>query len=443
MASVEAPYSIHQRFGRYYLDRLNTLAAKLTTKNDTSYMEAITLLDEDFGQIRQAIGWLNTLASEDSDLSLIALNFLKVNIRLLKLRLTNDELVTCIQTALEAARQFQDEAMVRQCLYQLASIYSDIGRYDDGLAYSQELLVSSQKSADIRNEAKALGLIGTIDFYQGRLADARQKLEKCLALLKEIGDRSDVYGIFIGDLASTYSAERKHEIAIPLAQEALDLFREQRDLYRLGRALNNLGDDYVGLGRYSEALTAYEEGIQITRSIGHNGSLGFLLGNTGYIHLKLGHLDTARTFLEESITLLRSQDNHIAQFAFSAILFHINMTVENLSESNSELCGLIAWASERNIVSLVLLLLTVVARYYLLAGDPVHSLQLLDFLSTRPELEHECVYLIERVRGQVADVYPDLQSTVPLEQPLDDIVANILFVTDPDKPAILASKVNQ
>src|SRR6187431_1844035 len=104
MATVEAPFLIHQRFGRYYLDRLNALAAKLDTKNDAPFIEAIALLDEDLDQIRQAIRWLNTLASEDSELALIALNFLKVNTRLLMLRLTSDEQVTCTKTALEAAR---------------------------------------------------------------------------------------------------------------------------------------------------------------------------------------------------------------------------------------------------------------------------------------------------------------------------------------------------
>jgi len=107
MTTVEAPYSIHQRFGRYYLDKLNNLASKLDIQNDASFMEAIALLDEDLDQIRQAIRWVNNLASEDSELALIALKFLKVNTRLLMLRLTSDELVNCTKTALEAHGNFK------------------------------------------------------------------------------------------------------------------------------------------------------------------------------------------------------------------------------------------------------------------------------------------------------------------------------------------------
>ena len=428
MAIAEAPYAIHQRFAGYYLSRLNTLASKLDTKNDTSFVEAISLLDDDLDQVRQAIRWLNTLSSEDTDLAHIALNLLKVNTRLLRLRLTNDELITCTRTALEAARQFQDEEMARQCLYQLAVIYRETGHYDDSMVYSQELLASSQQGADRRDEARALLLLGAIDTYQSRPLQARQKLEKGIAILKEIGDRSEIRGIFISNLANTYSAERKHELAIPLALEALAIYREQQDLYRLDRALNNLGDDYVGAGRYEEALAAFEEGIQIARSIGHNDSLCLLLGNSGHISLRLGHIDAAQAYLEESITLCKVIDDIFVELLASASLFHIRLTSEDLNDQYNQLCDLISRASELKITGVVLLLLTVVARWHLLAGDPVRSLQLLDFVSAQPELEHEGVYFAERVYREIADSYPDLQSSVPLEQPLEEIVADILSI---------------
>jgi tetratricopeptide (TPR) repeat protein len=430
MATVAVPYSIHGRFAGYYLNLLNTLASKLDTKNDTSFIEAISLLDEDLDQIRQAIRWLSTLASENSELARIALNFLKVNTRLFMLRLTSDELVMCTKTALEAARQFQDEETVRQCLYQLAMVYRDTGHYDESVAYSQELLASSQKGGDSRSEAKAWFILGTIDTVRSRPIQARQELENGIALLKAIGDRSEIYGQLIGSLANTYSSEGKHEIAVPLAQEALVLFREQGDLFRICYCLNNLGDDYAGLGQYSEALAAFEEGVQIARSINHNDSLALLLGNTGYISLKLGYIETAETYLEESIMVCKTMNKVVGQLLFSAILFHIRLTAQNLNETYNLLCGLMIEASELEIISVVLLLLTAFAKWFLLAGDPARSLQLLDFVTTRPELQHEGVYFAERVRHEIAASYPDLQPATPLDQSLEDIVANILSTSD-------------
>lgn len=430
MLVAEAPYSIHQRFAKYYVNRLNALADKLDTKDDTSFIDAVTLLDEDLDQIRQAIQWLNTLSAEDSELAHIAMSLLKVNMRLLMLRLTSDELMACTKTALEAARQFQDEEVVRQCLYQLALAYRDTDRYDDSIDCLEELLASSQQNADRRNEARAWFLFGSIDTVLSRPVQARQKLEKAIALLKEIGDRSDIYGISIATLGNTYSSEGKHEIAIPLQQEALALFREQKDLFRVCYLLGNLGDDYVGLGRYAEALAALEEGIQIARYIHHNDSLGFLLGNTGYVSLRLGQIKAAESYLEESVMVCQTLNKVVGKLLFSAFLFHIQMTVENLHESCRQFCTLISQAAERQILSVLMVLLTVVAKWHLLRNEPVRSMQLLDYIGTRPEPEHECLYFIEQVRHEIATLYPNLQPVAPLEQTLEEIVADILANCD-------------
>jgi tetratricopeptide (TPR) repeat protein len=424
MAAIESPFLIYRRFAEYYLRKLRAPALALSTKHDSSFGEALNLFDQDLAQIRQAHAWLSACAPENSELARIALIYAQIDNRLLALRLSSDEQMTWFKTGLDAARQIQDAAAVRLSLYRVATIYNDTGRYDQSLPYLQELLSVSQATQANRDEAKAWLGFGSVAYHRGQQAEAQQAFETGVALLKATDDKSDVYGLLVANLAMTYSAQGQHELARSLLQEPVAIFRAEKDFFQLCTALNNLGNEYNLLGQYAEALAAFEEGLQIARAIGHDDTAGYLLGNIGLVNFSLGQIDAARTYLEESIAAFRTQDDLFGILVMSAFLFHVNMTPATLNASYRQLCDLIRVAYDNQMIGIVLALLTGVAKWHFLAGDPARCLGLLDFVTAQPELDHEWLQFTDRLRRQVTYVYPDISAVTLLDQSLPQLVAD-------------------
>src|SRR3954470_5964073 len=105
---MDSPFTIYYRFVEYYLRKLRVTESALKARQDHSFGEALSLFDEDLGQIKQAQAWLTACAPEDMELSQIALNYARIDNRLLALRFSNDELVIWYNTGLHAARQLND-----------------------------------------------------------------------------------------------------------------------------------------------------------------------------------------------------------------------------------------------------------------------------------------------------------------------------------------------
>lgn len=425
---MESPYSIYLRFAQYYLQKLRATEVVFRTGQVDAIVEALTLLDADLAQIRQAQACLSSYAIEDIELTQVCLLYTAIDNRLLTLRFSNDERIAWYSTALNAARQAKDEAAVRLCLYGVATGYVGSGRYDLSVPYLQELLTLAQSTQAKRDEAKAWLELGIIAYHRGSQSEAQDALETAITLLNETGDRSDALGVSLLSLAAVYSAQGQHELSLKSLQPAIVLFRQNVDPYHLCTALSNFGSEYHALGNYSEALAALEEGLVLAKRLGNDDTLGYLLANLGLVMLSMGQQNRAQRYLEESIAILRTIGNLHAVIAISGFLFHASMNIDNLEPSRNQLCDLISQAHKLKMVGNVLALLTAFAKWYLLAGQPVRCIELLNFVTPRPELDSEWLPFIARISEGVAIAYPGLTVTTLSDQSLNQIIAEVLLI---------------
>jgi tetratricopeptide (TPR) repeat protein len=425
---MDTPTLICQRFAQYYLYKLQSAADDFLTGQEEIVVGALTRLDADLAQIKQAQALLSSYAAHDIELAQTCLDYSGITNLLLSLTLSVDEQIAWCSAALSAARLIDDQARVRTLLFRLGNLYVDSGRFDQGTPYLQELLTLAQAAQASRDEAKAWMGFADIAYHRGNHAEAQQLFETAYALLKALNDRSDVLGVLLLNLSSVYAAQGQHELSLQTVQETAEFLREKKDLYHLCNALNNMGSEYHALGRYAEASAALDEGIQLARQLGDEDTLGYLLANLGLVSLSMGNRERAQPYLEESVSILRAHDNAFAALAISGFLFHASMTVDNLDSSYQQLCDLIAEAVTLKMAGNVLSLLTAVARWYFLADQPVRCLELLDFVAPRPELDSEWLPFISRLRDEVAAVHPGLAhstATLPARS-LEQILAEIL-----------------
>jgi DNA-binding SARP family transcriptional activator/tetratricopeptide (TPR) repeat protein len=163
-------------------------------------------------------------------------------------------------------------------------------------------LGAARRTGDDAAEAMALNLIGSVDWYQGRIQQAGDHYRQALALYRASGDRADeVYTLANLGLAETSLG--RYEQAARHQQEAIAISRDIGD--RLGevRALGSLGLARQRQGRYQEAAGYYQQALELSREIGDRLGEANALDSLGAVDLRLGRCQHAAGYLQQAIAM--------------------------------------------------------------------------------------------------------------------------------------------
>ena len=84
-------------------------------------------------------------------------------------------------------------------------------------------------------------------------------------------------------------------------QEALEVYQAIGDQAGEGQALGNLGLAYMNLSQYQRAIDLFEKSLDITREIGDQAGEGRVLGNLGVAYLSLSQYQRAIDLFEQRL----------------------------------------------------------------------------------------------------------------------------------------------
>jgi tetratricopeptide (TPR) repeat protein len=128
---------------------------------------------------------------------------------------------------------------------------------------------------------------------------------------------------------------RRHEEALPLLEEAAQLFAQLEDpaaevaMCRRTLAIRNaLGIREWTHGRYAEALTHYEAALRLVRAQGDRVREGLILNSLGVTLPKLHRFDEARAALDASVALNRETGERLLEAHALAALGQLSRTLE-------------------------------------------------------------------------------------------------------------------
>ncbi|GLY81343.1 AfsR/SARP family transcriptional regulator [Actinoallomurus iriomotensis] len=179
---------------------------------------------------------------------------------------------------------------LRTCL---GIAYGLQGDYEQAYAWLNDALAISGRSGDLREQARALGVLGTVARWAGRTSEALARLTKVLELAGPLGDD-----------------------------------------WLVGMATCNLGAAYQQLGRYDEALEHYARSLRLAEKIGSPRVIGKTLSHIGSLHMDRGRLAEAIGPLHRAADLA-GEIGDLPQQA--AILTRLGMTEEGLGNTGAAL----------------------------------------------------------------------------------------------------------
>jgi tetratricopeptide (TPR) repeat protein len=142
----------------------------------------------------------------------------------------------------------------------------------------------------------------------GRHAEAEQRFEAALALLRAADDRRAA-AICLNNLASLYRSRSRYAEAERKYHEALAVFRALEDRRFEGACLEKLAALFFDRGQHGEAERLLTAALALHRESGNRRSEGSALANLAELRRVQGRLDEAERLFNEALASARESGN--------------------------------------------------------------------------------------------------------------------------------------
>ncbi len=233
-------------------------------------------LEEALGNYEQALQWAEQAEADSKQL----IHLYQRRGRVLELMLRHDEAIETYQ-ALEALGKARSDDTLRLAGLAAQSIVYTTARFDPETSqkYTDETLLLARKLGDRFTEARGLWskLLAHIWF------DSRQALaygEQGLVIAQELVKRPEaaqeeleLLGLILMDLTIPLIGSGKVGTAVEYASQAREIFKEMGNLPMISTATQREGIAHRVVGRFDQALEAFDRSTEIDRAIGNDGGL--------------------------------------------------------------------------------------------------------------------------------------------------------------------------
>ncbi|XP_026741966.1 G-protein-signaling modulator 2 [Trichoplusia ni] len=228
--------------------------------------------------------------------------------------------VAFFQAAIQAGT---DDLRTLSAIYsQLGNAYFYLGDYNMAMQYHKHDLTLARTMNDKLGEAKASGNLGNTLKVMGKFAEAIQCCKRHLEISRALGDKLSE-GRALYNLGNVYHAQGKQlgrvgqndpghfpqEVreclmqAVTYYEENLELMRSLGDRAAMGRACGNLGNTCYLLGDFARAIRYHTERLQIAREFGDKAAERRANSNLGNSHIFLGQFENAAEHYKRTLSL--------------------------------------------------------------------------------------------------------------------------------------------
>lgn len=209
------------------------------------------------------------------------------------------------ESALHAAREAEDPAVIGQLLSDLSVTRLRTGHHVEALEHCNEALAIYRALGDRRAEAEILDRLGIAMLTTARYREALAHCQEAQALYRSVDDaRGEADTLAHAGYALWHLG--RYEETIAHLQLALDGYRRIGDRRGEAMTLNNLGEVQRQRGYHRDAVRHYRESSAIFEEIGGLQSEAIIKNNIGDVHQYKGHCAKALDCYHEAIAIFRA-----------------------------------------------------------------------------------------------------------------------------------------
>lgn len=220
--------------------------------------------------------------------------------------------------AFQESQDFQKEQNYANYLYNLGESQYAAKKFEAALHSLQQALELYQKQSNSHAQGATLSMIAAVQMELGNYSDAILMSIPALQLAEQVQDIG-LQARVLGNLGTSYESLGRYIEAVEAYEQALAkvaLLSDSQGIWQKSRLLELLGNAYNSFGEYRQAIANYKESLAIAEAIGDVETEMTLYGNLGVAYSQTGQYSLALSNYEESLHL--AQDcNCLREIAYA------------------------------------------------------------------------------------------------------------------------------
>jgi tetratricopeptide (TPR) repeat protein len=242
--------------------------------------------------------------------------------------------------ALEIHRKNQDLFGQSESLRGIADLMSKLGKHKEALQHLEE---ARKLLKDKKNPVQQGLILDEIADVYGSLGDFQKAInyhKQSRILFSQAGEMT-LESLSIGSIISIYrNFIGDYQQALIYVGEALTLHSKAGDKEQVASTLNQKGDIYIRQGNYQLALDAYNQALEVERSITKNPRAeARTLGNIALLYNFLGDNKLSISYYNQALDIYRKLDNKKQQariLNYIGSVYHSNRKFDEALESYNQ-----------------------------------------------------------------------------------------------------------